>query len=133
MGARRRKADVSRNRKDVADLQRHVWGRLPMRKYLYGHDKVFDTVAVILQEWPVDAIDRSSSGDTDEVHALEDLAASCKRHLALAYGESEWSMWDSAMKYLIWQTIWVMLHWYRQDAVHRSALIRMRSRWRYKN
>lgn len=132
MGKRRRKADVSDRKKPVLDFQRFVWGRLPMRKYLCGHNRVFDVVAVLIQEWPVDAIDHASSGDTPEVHALEELVASCKRHLALAYGEPEWDAWAGVLRYIIWQSVWIILHWYRHDPLNRSALIRMRSQWRWK-
>lgn len=103
-----------------------------MRKYLCGHGRVFDVVAVLVQEWPVDAIDHSSSGDTPEVHALEELASSCKRHLALVYGEPEWDLWANVLKYIIWQSIWIILQWYRNDPLNRSALIRMRAHWRWK-
>jgi len=132
MGARRRKANVSDHTSEVRELQRYVWGRLPLRKYLCGHNKVFDVVAVLIQEWPVHAIDNSQSGDTPEVHALEELVRSCKRHLALAYGETEWDMWASTMRHVIWQSMWVMLQWYRSDSENRSALVRIRSKWRHK-
>jgi hypothetical protein len=132
MGARRDKADVGEQQTTVLELQRYVWGRLPIRKYLCGHSRVFDIVAVLIQEWPFKAIDNSQSGDTAEVHALEDLAHSCKRHLGLTYGEPEWDMWSSTMKHVIWQSIWVLLHWYRQSRENRAVLLKIGSKWRNK-
>jgi hypothetical protein len=132
MCARRRKANVSDTSNDVQDLQRWVWGRMPLRKYLCGHNKVFDVVAVLIQEWPVEAIDGSASGETAEVHALEELAMSCKRHLALVYGQEQWDLWSVTMKHIIWQALWLLLQWYRQSSQHRARLIRMRNKWRHR-
>lgn len=131
MDARRRKADVADHSIEVRALQRYVWGRLPLRKYLCGHTRVFDVVAVLIQEWPVGVIDMSQSGDTPEVYALEELVRSCKRHLALVYGNVEWDMWTSTLKHIIWQSMWLMLQWYRADPKNRSRMVRMRNKWRF--
>jgi len=131
VSAKRRKADVADHKREILNFKRFVWGRLPLRKYLCGHNMVFDLAAVVVQEWPCEAIDISKSGDTVEVKALEELAASCKRHLALVYGYPEWDTWAETLKYLIWQAIWITLRWYRSDPKSASAMKRWRSKWRY--
>jgi hypothetical protein len=115
-----------------ADFQKAIWARLPMRKFLCGHHRIFDVLSVIVQEWPVEAIDQSKSGDTEEVVALEELAKSCKRHLALVYGEDQWEVWQTSMAPTIWQCIWAVLHWYRLSEPNAAALYRWRSRWRHR-
>lgn len=115
-----------------ADFQRQIWARLPIRKFLCGHHRVFDVLSVIVQEWPVEVIDASQSGDTDEVHALEELTKSCKRHLALVYGEEEWEVWQQSLKPVVWQCIWAVLYWYRLSETNAASLYRWRSKWRYR-
>lgn len=132
MSAKRRKADVADHKKDILNFKRFVWGRLPLRKYICGHHMAFDIASVVIQEWPCEAIDQSKSGETLEVQALEELVASCKRHLALAYGHPEWDAWAETLKYIIWQTVWITLRWYRSDPQSAASLKKWRSRWRYR-
>jgi len=123
---------VADYKKDILSFQRYVWGRLPVRKYLCGHHRVFDIAAVVIQEWPCEAIDQSQSGDTGEVQALEETASSCKRHIALTYGYPEYDHWADTLKYLIWQTIWITLRWYRSDPKAAKSLKKWRNRWRHR-
>lgn len=131
MSAKRRRADVANHQRDILNFKRFVWGRLPVRKYLCGHNMAFDIAAVIVQEWPCEAIDISKSGETVEVKALEKLVASCKRHLALVYGHPEWDAWAETATYLIWQASWITLRWYRSDEKSAAAMKKWRSKWRY--
>lgn len=121
---------VSKDEDAINQFQRYVWDRLPMRKYLCGHDKVFDIVAVIVQEWPVPAIERSRSGETEEVVALEELAKSIRRHLHLVYGEVQWELWQHSITPIVWQCIFSVLHWYRDKDQNAQDLWRWRSKWR---
>lgn len=122
---------MSDDRKEIREFQRHVWHRMPLRKYLCGHMVVFDVVAVVIQEWPGEAIDKSQSGDTQEVHALEDLNLSVKRHLALTYGQDYWDVWGDSVKPVIWQTSWIVLQWYRANETNAAMLCRWRHKWRF--
>lgn len=119
-------------RRELRDFKRLVWHRLPMRKYLCGHNVIFDIVSIVIQEWPVEAIDESKSGETVEVHALEELTISCKRHLVLTYGEDYWGVWSSNLRPLIWQVCWIVLQWYRHTPENSFRLVRWRSKWRHR-
>lgn len=121
---------MSKIEEEYTQFQRYVWNRLPMRKYLCGHDRVFDIVSVIVQEWPVQAIDNSRSGETGEVVALEELANSIKRHLALVYGDFQWDIWQHSLMPIAWQCIFTTLHWYRGSDSNAQDLWRWRSKWR---
>lgn len=131
MAGKRSSRNVADHKQEILDFKRFIWNRLPLRKYLCGHARVFDIVAVVIQEWPVEAVDDSKSGDTLEVQALAETSKSCKRHLALAYGQAEYDAWAEPLKYLIWQTIWLVLRWYRADKKHSALLCRWRSKWRH--
>ena len=132
VAAKRHEPSVAGDEEAYFAFQRFVWNRLPIRKYLCGHSRVFDIVAVIVQEWPVEQIDHSQSGDTEEVHALEELARACKRHLALVYGAEQWDIWQASMTPAIWQSIWTVLQWYRQKETNAATLFRWRSKWRHR-
>ena len=121
---------MSQSEDPYQHFQRYVWNRIPIRKYLCGHERVFDIVAVLVQEWPVAAIDQSKSGDTQEVVALEELAKSIKRHLALVYGDLQWELWETSLWPVIWQCIFSALHWYRDSESNARDLWRWRSKWR---
>jgi hypothetical protein len=133
VAARKHDPDVAYDEQPYQDFQKFVWHRLPMRKYLCGNDKVHDTLAVIVQEWPVKAIDKSKSGETQEVKALEDLTRSCKRHLQLVYGEEAWETWQATLTPIIWQCLWSVLYWYRSSKDNAAALVRWRAKWRHRN
>lgn len=87
-------------------------------------------MAVVVQEWPTKEIDRSKSGDTSEVVALEELAKSVKRHLALAYGHQNWEVWHLSLVPMAWQCILTTLEWYRGSKKNAASLNRWRSKWR---
>jgi hypothetical protein len=122
---------VSEDHKQIREFQRFVWHRMPLRKYLCGHMVVFDIVAVLIQEWPADAVENSRSGDTQEVHALEDLVRSAKRHMALTYGQDYWEVWGDSLKPVIWQACWIVLQWYRADESNAGMLRQWRHKWRF--
>jgi hypothetical protein len=132
VAAKRHEPSVAQDDDAYLEFQRYVWNRLPIRKYLCGMERVFDAVSVVVQEWPVEAIDHSQSGETAEVHALEELSKSCKRHLALLYGEEHWEVWETSMTPMIWQSVWSVLQWYRHAETNAAALYRWRSKWRYR-
>jgi len=132
VSAKRRKEDVADHKREILAFQRLLWERLPLRKYVCRHSMVFDIAAVVIQEWPCESIDISKSGDTVEVRSLEELVASCKRHLALACGHPGWEMWAETLKYLTWQTIWITLRWYRSDPKNAAAMKRWRGKWRHR-
>lgn len=118
---------------DFIEFQKYVWGRMPVRKYLCGHNRIFDVVAVAVQEWPEEDICHSQSGDTLEVASLHSLAASCKRHLALVYGEPQWDEWATTMGPVIYQVLWIILQWYRQKPDSVRSLGKWKWNWCYKN
>jgi len=108
-----------------------VWSRLPVRKYLVGYNRVFDVISALVQEWPEQAISGCKSGETPEVQALQELSASCKRHLALIYGR-EWDEWESHLTPVIWQSAWLILQWYRQKPSSKDSMSNWRSNWVHK-
>lgn len=97
-----------------------------------GHNRVFDIVTVAVQEWPEEAILSCQSGETAEVQALQQLASSCKRHLAFAYGEPMWDEWADTLGPVIWQVTWIILQWYRQKPDSPKSLSRWKANWVHK-
>jgi len=111
-------------------FQQWVWDSLPMRKHACGKERVFDVVAVVVQEWPDEALANCRSGDTAEVIAVKDLVASTKRHLALAYGEREFGfIWMFILNLMVGQIIQLIISWWRRSSQNPSKLRVWKRKW----
>lgn len=111
-------------------FQNMIWDSLPMRKHACGREKVFDIVAVVVQEFPEEAMSNSQSGDTAEVLAVKQLVASTKRHLALAYGEREFGfIWMFILNLMVGQIIQLIISWWRRAPQNPGKLKVWRRKW----
>jgi hypothetical protein len=115
---------------DLTQLQEYVWDLLPQRKHRLGREVIYDAVAAAVAEWPEDAFAQTSSGDTAELEAAEDLGRSMRRHMQLLYGEERYgSLWIIALQLLLPIVIDLILRWWRRDATNRRLLRRWRRQW----
>lgn len=116
--------------KTLPMMQEYIWECLPMRKYMAGREAVFDTVMVLVQEWPDDMLAHTKSGDTGEVIAKGELEKSVRRHLTLTYGEKKFgTLWIVALQILLPIIIDLLLDWWRRRKDHRGWLRMWRRRW----
>lgn len=112
------------------NFQQWIWEQLPIRKHACGKEKVFDVVAVVIQEWPNAVLSSCKSGDSTEVFAVRDLVRSTKRHLALAYGERDFGfLWMFVLNLIVGQIIQIVLAWWRRAPQNPAKLKLWRRRW----
>lgn len=112
------------------DFQKYIWDRLPMRKHFTGRERAMDVLAVVIQEWPDEALSETRSGDTGEVKLMEGLTKSVKRHLALVYGDRDFgSIWIMLLSVLVAQIIKLVLEWWWRDHKNQGRLRIWRRKW----
>lgn len=112
------------------EFQTFIWNQLPVRKHKVGRERVNDILAVVVQEWPDDQLSACKSGESPEVHSLDELVKTVKRHLALSYGEEKFgSLWMLALSIIIPQIIQLVLAWWRRKKGHQGRLRVWRRKW----
>jgi hypothetical protein len=116
---------------DYEKFQQMVWGKLPMRKWLAGREKVYDCISVVVQEWPDDGFALADSGHAAETPIIKSLMADVRRHLHLAYGEQEFGfIWTIILQAVLYEVILMILEWWRNKKTNRMALLKWQKHWR---
>lgn len=112
-------------------LQKHIWNALPVRKHLAGKERVYDCIAVVVQEWPDDQFAQSDSSDRKaEGFVARGLMQNVKRHLHLVYGEQEFGfIWTIILQALLWEIIKATLNWWREKKENRIAMLDWQKNW----
>lgn len=108
----------------------HVWSKLPLRKFLAGRERVYDAVAVIVQEWPDVELSETEFGSKEELRLATLLVGTTKRHLALAYGDRDFSsIWLLVLNIVVAQIISIVLEWWRKSKTNRGLIRSWRRKW----
>lgn len=112
-------------------FQHLVWKALPKRKWLAGKDRVFDCIAILVQEWPDEQFAMADNGSTQQSDAIRGLTKTVKRHLHLVYGEHDFGfIWTIVLQALMYEMVLFILEWWRHRRENRMALLRWRNKWR---
>jgi hypothetical protein len=116
---------------DYEEFQAYIWRKLPMRKFMLGQERVMDCLAVMVQEWPDDQFALSEAGVASQSTVIKDLMESMKRHLHLAYGETQFGfIWTIILQALIYEMIVLLLKWWREKKSNRLSLLKWQRCWR---
>jgi hypothetical protein len=116
---------------DYQEFESFVWRKLPMRKFMFGQERVRDCLAVLVQEWPDDEFALAEAGVAPEALVIKDLMNSAKRHLHLAYGEKEFGfIWTIILQALLYEMIVLLIKWWREKKSNRLSLLKWQRHWR---
>lgn len=116
-------------------LQRQIWEILPDKKHAAGKEKIYDIVAVVVQEWPEKPF-KSLDTDPDTaalktIPSFRKLQRAVKRHMHLLYGEEEefGILWAIVLEILVSQVIRLVLRWWLENRRNQRTLRNWRERW----
>lgn len=116
-------------------LQSKIWDILPDKKHAAGKEKVFDIIAVVVQEWPEQEFGKIKESPEDAsvatIPSYRKLVRAVKRHMDLLYGQEEefGTLWIIALEILVSQIIRLILRWWLENRRNQRTLRNWRQRW----
>jgi hypothetical protein len=121
---------MARRTTSLPEFQAYVWDQLPFQRGMVGKEAVYDAVNVAIQEWPDEQLCGCKSGDTEELKATEQLEASVRRHMRLAYGAEKFdALWVIALQLLLPIIVDQILKWWRRRKDHQGRIRIWRRKW----
>lgn len=109
----------------LADLQEHVWRRMPLRKHLAGRQAVDDITALIVENWPGDYM-AEAVDEAERAVVCEAIAAAVKRGHQWHSGKdaNEYGFfWTLILQAVVSAAIQLILKWWLERRSHKAMLL----------
>ena len=108
----------------LADLQEHVWRRMPLRKHLAGRQAVDDITALIVENWQGEYMG-AAANDAERAVVAKAIAAAVKRGHQWQSGKdaNEYGfLWTLILQAVVSAAIQLILKWWLERRSHRAML-----------
>ena len=108
----------------LADLQEHVWRRLPLRKHIAGRQAADDITALIVEHWPGDYM-AEAVDEAERAVVCEAIAAAVKRGHQWHSGKdaNEYGFfWALILQALVSAAIQLILKWWLERRTNRLLM-----------
>ena len=108
----------------LADLQEHVWHRMPLRKHIAGRQAVDDITALIVENWQGDYMGAAANA-TERAIVAKAIAAAVKRGHQWQSGKdaNEYGfLWTLILQAVVSAAIQLILKWWLERRSHRAML-----------
>lgn len=108
----------------LADLQEHVWRRMPLRKHVAGRQAVNDITALIVENWQGDYMGQAVD-DAERAVVCTAIASAVKRSHQWQSGKdhAEYGLlWALLLQAVVSAAIQLILKWWLERRSHRALL-----------
>lgn len=108
----------------LADLQEHVWRRMPLRKHIAGRQAVDDITALIVENWQGEYMG-AAADDAERAVVSRAIAAAVKRSHQWQSGKdaNEYGFfWALILQAVVSAAIQLVLKWWLERRSHRAML-----------
>lgn len=114
----------------LSELQRHVWRRLGVRKYIAGRDSVCELVEMAVANWDEAAVSNATTQGERDIVTQGMVIAIKRTHQMLGdYGDEDQEygfLWAILFQALVGAIVQILIKWWLESQQNRATMMEMR-------